>query len=636
MTSFDPPRKKGKGYAGRFSMPKLVPMPEVEANPPEARGLESSRLVAEREAVESELNAKSARSLTGEEVDHLVEQGNSARDWRGVKVLEKFSVDSIVGNRFEGTVILGRSEIFYSTLADCVVGPDCRISHCGRLSRYLVGAGALIENVGRIEMSRETSEFGNDLELFHEELFSRALRTVAELPFGCAAWIGGPEAARSRKRADSLRAQINSYALGMKSDRGYLAPGVQILGATAIENCWIGRGVEIIGAGTLRDSTFWTDGGKPTVIRDGAQVRHSLIGPGCMIENLACVENSIFFEEVFAGCQAIVKGSAVGANTRLSASECNDCLLGPFSMAIHHGLILAAWWPEGKGNIAYGSNVGSNHTGRAPDQEIWPGEGLFCGLGCNVKFPSNFREAPYTIIATGLTTLPQKVSFPFSLISAPTQVFRGAPPALNELQPGWGLVRNAYGIERHERNMAKRNRARRMRIETEILRPDILGLCERAMIRLKRAKKQIRPFYTGREIPGLGKNVMTERARAEGLKAYAWGLRIGAARRLLRELEVEENSANLEGLNWCVGILGESAPRLLLDLAMKIHAEWVKLVIESKAVDDRRGIAILDDYEERHLTVERDPLVAEIQAEHRRHRDAMKKYLSVLQRLRNR
>ena len=62
---------------------------------------------------------------------------------------------------------------------------------------------------------------------------------------------------------------------------------------------------------------------------------------------------------------------------------------------------------EGKGNIGYGANIGSNHTGRLPDKECYPGEGVFFGLGCNIKYPCNFQHAPYSLIASGITLLPQ-------------------------------------------------------------------------------------------------------------------------------------------------------------------------------------------------------------------------------------
>lgn len=90
-----------------------------------------------------------------------------------------------------------------------------------------------------------------------------------------------------------------------------------------------------------------------------------------------------------------------------------------------------AIWFEGKGNIGYGANVGSNHTGRLPDQECLPGEGTFFGLGCNIKYPCNLSDSPYSIIASGITMLPQRLTYPFSLVNRPTQVHEGISPAFN-------------------------------------------------------------------------------------------------------------------------------------------------------------------------------------------------------------
>ena len=80
-----------------------------------------------------------------------------------------------------------------------------------------------------------------------------------------------------------------------------------------------------------------------------------------------------------------------------------------FLLAVGHALslLLLAIWFEGKGNIGYGANIGSNHTGRLPDQESIPGEGVFFGLGCSIKYPCNFHNAPYSIIASGVVTLPE-------------------------------------------------------------------------------------------------------------------------------------------------------------------------------------------------------------------------------------
>jgi hypothetical protein len=104
------------------------------------------------------------------------------------------------------------------------------------------------------------------------------------------------------------------------------------------------------------------------------------------------------------------------------------------------------------GNVAYGAKVGANHTGRMNDQESWPGEGCFFGLGAIVKYPLNLLASPYSIIAAGSTVPPQRVSFPFSLISVPDRPLYkdGNPvgPAVCAIRPGWVLYSNPYMIDR--------------------------------------------------------------------------------------------------------------------------------------------------------------------------------------------
>ena len=85
------------------------------------------------------------------------------------------------------------------------------------------------------------------------------------------------------------------------------------------------------------------------------------------------------------------------------------------------------------------SGVNSNHTSKAPDQEIRPGEGVFFGLGTCIKFPANYQKAAYSVIATGVCALPQKVEFPFALINTPGESITGLSPAINEISPGWLL-----------------------------------------------------------------------------------------------------------------------------------------------------------------------------------------------------
>jgi len=89
-----------------------------------------------------------------------------------------------------------------------------------------------------------------------------------------------------------------------------------------------------------------------------------------------------------------------------------------------------------------------------PDQEIMPGLGQFFGLGCSIKFPANFTEAPFTMIATGVVCEPQRLKFPFSLIK------KGEfSNVSNEIIPGWVYSKNIYGVLRSIYKWDKRSGA---------------------------------------------------------------------------------------------------------------------------------------------------------------------------------
>lgn len=592
----------------------------------------SSPRIAARTAAEDAFRAVDRRALRPEEIESLERRGNSSEDWGNVLVSEDFTSEHISGCRFEGRVELNgfagraragwdRPGLHDSLIRSCRIDTDVSISGCGRVERVFVGRGAVVEGVGRLGLSGEKSRFGNDLMLFEETLYSRALRAVAGLPFDWAVRATGPgsEGRRDIDFEESLHAACEVAAQRFESDRAWVGPGAEIRATPIVEDCWIAEGVRIDGAGTLRNSTFLGDAEAPTFIGDGAQVHDSLVGPGCRVGDPSLVRGCYLVEAVTIGDQAIVKHSLIGPNARLGECEINESLLGPFVSALHHSLVIAAWWPEGRGNIGYGANVGSNHTGRAPDQEIWPGEGVFFGLGCNVKMPANYRRAPYTLIATGADTLPQKVEFPFSLIAKPSTLPEGFSRSLNEIQPGWSLLNNAYGLERQERNQRGRNRARHTPLTTSVFRLELAPLLEEARTRLAEGGRNHTEYYSGTDLPGLGKNFMTEAARRRGVEAYALGLSLIASRSLLRAVEALEEGGTgpaarselSEALKFAGRMFGSSEPESLLKASLRIEEAWLESVVQSKSRDDARGRKTLDDYAERHVDADSDPLIGE-------------------------
>jgi len=197
-----------------------------------------------------------------------------------------------------------------------------------------------------------------------------------------------------------------------------------------------------------------------TVIGRGAKVcnvnalENLHLGDFASIENGAIVQDSIVENNSVVTDNAIVKSSFIGAFSHIGEAEISNSLLGPLMQVHHHSLLISALWAEGRGNVGYGANVGSNHTGRMPDQEITPGLGQFFGLGCSIKFPANFTEAPFTMIATGVICEPQRLKFPFSLIK------KGELSGVsNEIIPGWVYSKNIYGVLRSIYKWDKRSGA---------------------------------------------------------------------------------------------------------------------------------------------------------------------------------
>ncbi|KNB45351.1 hypothetical protein JH06_1396 [Blastocystis sp. subtype 4] len=273
-------------------------------------------------------------------------------------------------------------------------------------------------------------------------------------------------------------------------------------------------------------------------------------------------------EHTDTSCNAKIVNSIIAPNTGVSSGECNSSLVGPF-IGFHHNTL----WYEGKGNIGYGANIGSNHTGRLPDQESIPGEGVFFGLGCNIKYPCNLLHSPYSIVASGVTMLPERVDMPFSLINKPTHNHESISPAFNI---SFLIVTdNYYMIIRNEDKFLTRNKSKRNTIENLILRPDIVAMIAHAravlsfspqatefidLVTMKRVSEQCSTtmgvgieetqkvfedtkVFLEQDIDGIGKNLLTEPSRRTGVNTYSFFIRLYLLRRLFQLLqETYENT----------------------------------------------------------------------------------------------
>jgi len=305
----------------------------------------------------------------------------------------------------------------------------------------------------------------------------------------------------------------------------------------------IGRGVHICNINSLENSHL----GNFVKVENGALIRNSIIEEHCVITD-----------------NAIVRSSFIDSHSHIGEAEVCNSLLGPLTQIHHHSLLISALWPEGRGNVGYGANIGSNHTGRMPDQEIMPSLGQFFGLGCSIKFPANFSEAPFTIIATGAICEPQRLKFPFSLIK-PSQNDRAC---LNEIIPGWVYSKNAYGVFRSVYKWDKRSGVKNSLdlLFSKSVLSSVEYACNAIKEFLQSRKNEFPSTISEAELPGLGSNYLVCENIGKIVEAY--------------ELYSEDCSFYQKN-----GKLSES-------IIFRIE--------ENKARDDKRGQKIFDDYMEFH------------------------------------
>jgi hypothetical protein len=339
-----------------------------------------------------------------------------------------------------------------------------------------------------------------------------------------------------------------------------------------------------------------------------------------VIENFAIVENSILMAKSSVSNHGKLIHSILGEFSGVSSGECVSSLVGPLVGFHHQALLIAAHWPEGKGNVGYGANIGSNHTGKSADQEIRPGEGCFYGLGCVVKFPVNLESAPYTLIASGVTLLPQTITFPFSLINSPAETVSKLSPSLNEIFPGWILSDSIFTILRNEKKFRARQ-GENPSIEWKVFRADIFRLVVAARDHLAAVDpttshlktSQGETVYTDAHIRGLGKNYMREAARKTAVKVYSdfirwfslrclWDkIKSDGAQRVLADLR-EKGLPGSDDWSFARHLIHPENPDRLLNEFLDLHDRLiVQGCIKGKERDNKRAATVIgESYERMH------------------------------------
>jgi hypothetical protein len=608
------------------------------------------------------LSGAETRPLGAEEIVLLEGAGNWSADWSQVRVAEGFDWRRVRHSSFHGQVVLGRfaravrlgagvelpSGVFHSTVVNSVIGNDALVRDVKLLANYVIGEAALVSNCGTVATDDRTT-FGNGMALpLGLESGGRPVRAYAEISVEVASALA--LAGAHAPIQEAYNRALADYVVQAGSSRGIIERGAAVCDTPEVRNTYLGPHGQVRGATRVAESTLLSSAEEPVQVLSGSLVHNSLLQWGSRVSALAVVEQSVLTEHAHAERHGKVSGSVVGPNSGVATGEVTASLLGPFVGFHHQALLIAVLWPEGKGNVSQGANVGSNHTSRAPDQECRLGEGMFIGLGANVKFPADFSRAPHSVIACGITTLPQRVLFPFSLINAPSGQWPAVSPAFNEIVPAWVLAENLYALRRNEAKYRARNKARRSTFSFEVFRPETVDLMRDACRRLE-AVATIKEVYTDRDVDGLGKNYLREAHRLRAIEAYRFHVRFHALVGLKTRLHavlLEKHAPAVDGLLASPSLddRWEQQRRILVedfgarDIGQCLRElpglfEQVALEVErSKFRDDERGRRIFTDYAEFHAPANQDPFVQQTWAETRRLQAEVSDLLARLEQLR--
>ncbi len=606
--------------------------------------IRNSSFIARVRAIRDD--ARSYRALTHGEISELESRGNRSLRWDLVRVHAEFTPDFIFGSTFSGECRLGRFDgteiplsgavslpagIYNSLIISSTIGDNCLVRDAGMAANYYIADGAVVFRVGELS-STESSAFGNGRAIIvGNETGGREIASYAEMTIAVAEAV-----LKNRGDAELMHRYtkfIGEYVAACALPFGVVDSGAVITHTPAVRDSFIGSGVRIDGAALIENCTVLGGPGEETFIGPGAMARNSCIQWGCEATSMAIVDNSILTEHSHVERHGKATNIILGPNSGIAEGEATSSLIGPFVGFHHQSMLIAALWPEGRGNIGYGANIGSNHTSRAPDQEIWCGEGIFFGLGTNIKFPANYVNAPYSIIATAVVVAPQRINFPFSLIAQPERAMPGIPETHNQIMPGWVLAHNLYAILRNEAKYQKRNKARRTQFDFRVFRPETVA----KMVSARKILSKIttsKEAYTGDDIPGAGKNFMTEKCRVRGVETYTFfieyyalmGLRDRLARLAAGSGPASAYAPDVSDPEWefVRGILASegldrAAPaenmRRLIEYRKRVFAETVR----SKEKDELRGRSIIDDYDQIYVSAGDDAFIREAREETQRY-----------------
>lgn len=432
-------------------------------------------------------------ALSQQNISTLQSRNNSADNWKNIFLLDQntisTTIDRITGCTFNagsGRILIGElsnnvivngtlipSQLTNSNFYDnCHISKGCAIVNTIIISNAVIGESCCLIGCRRISGPSigDTTNYGNkEIFVVGAETGGRGITLSYDTPFHsicrdlylrCLSTTTlETHSTRSTSLGNCSDAEKSIYNISLPNSSTIIGHGSIISNSSIIE-CYLGPNC-LVADSSIDHSTLLSTTSATTIVRNNVSASFCLLQPGCVIEDNCYLDHVHMSEASSVGINARVNQAILGPDSSIAGGECHRSLVGPFIGFHHHSLLIACVWPFGRGNLGYGAKVGANHTGRVNDQECWPGEGCFFGLGCSMKFPLNLIGSPYSIIAPDTVLSPQMIRFPFSLLCPLTAPLASSAVCVDTnwkhlnlpvdaciIKPAWTIYGNPYMIDR--------------------------------------------------------------------------------------------------------------------------------------------------------------------------------------------
>ncbi len=577
------------------------------------------------------------RMLTKEEREVLTAAGNRAESWDSILVSNDFTPDNIYNSVFSGKCVLGnftgnpicvdkgvevKTGINSSYIANSEID-DAAVCNTSLVSKVLILKGACVYQTSAVVSSNKTS-FGNGTDIRIGVLGEgRYISSFADMDMESAVPV--VLGASDTELQECYRKFAESYADLCSFDRTVVSEGAVVKFAGRVQDSYMGPGGVIDGSTRVKDVTLMSNVDRPCGTGQNSVVTFSVIQRGASIRAGSVVEDSVVMEESCIDSCSDVKSSIIGRGTRVLRSCIKRSLIGSFSITGPGSNLISVLWPKGGIEAGSGVTMSPDNSIRAYDQEMFCGEGVVFGNMSLCRYPADLSHSPYAVFAPGIETHPQKVSYPFSLISKRTRNIRDVPDYYNEISPGHILHEGLYSLLRRE-ELFLGSRSRTERFE-RIFSKRIVDLMMESRDRLTGVPKRKR-YYTSEDFKGVGMNVLMEERRQEALSVYNFYIDFALLKKVFEEAEIagldrqlsNGNSRNSKSItdweHWRLmaereGLFKEG-PASALKRFSRVLDKVARETARSRERIDRYDEVFIPDYRETRTLADKDNLVLSV------------------------